>query len=110
VSDVCWPRIEQKAKEAMEAHDWNTVADLMDANFALRRRTYGDAAIGQKMLKLIEIAQKHGAAAKFPGSGGAVVGMCRDPAQLGPLREEYVSEGTVFCLLEPATPRTSHFE
>ena len=102
-------RYTERAKEALTAHDWAKLADLMDDNFELRRKTYGEAAIGQKMLKLIDIAHKHGASAKFPGSGGAVVGLCRDPSKLTALREEYVSAGTVFCLLEPAAPRSSHF-
>jgi hypothetical protein len=51
------------------------------------------------------IAHKHGAAAKFPGSGGAVVGMCRGDhgkKNLAALRKEYEEEGYVFCLLHPA--------
>ncbi len=42
------------------------------------RGIYGDAALGEANLQMIEIARQYGAAAKFPGSGGAVVGMCLD--------------------------------
>jgi hypothetical protein len=42
------------------------------------------------MLKMVGIAQKYCAAAKFPGSGGAVLGMCRDPSKLNAMREECV--------------------
>lgn len=47
------------------------------------------------MLKIVGIAQKHNAAAKFPGSGGAVVGMCRGDhgrKNLAQLRKEYEEE------------------
>lgn len=53
---------------------------------------YGDKAIAPEMLKMVGIAHKHNAAAKFPGSGGAVVGMCRGDhgaKNLVELRKEY---------------------
>ena len=56
---------------------------------------------------MVAIAQRHGAAAKFPGSGGAVVGMCRGDngtRNLAALRKEYEEEGYVFCLLTPKEP------
>ena len=49
---------------------------------------------------MVGIAQKHNAAAKFPGSGGAVVGMCRgDHGQrnLAALRKEYEEEVRFDC-------------
>ena len=48
--------------------DWQKLGSLMDDNFENRRSLYGDAALGEKNLKMIEIARKHGAHAKFPGS------------------------------------------
>ena len=56
---------------------------------------------------MVAIAQRHGEAAKFPGSGGAVVGMCRGDngtRNLAALRKEYEEEGYVFCLLTPKEP------
>jgi glucuronokinase len=56
---------------------------------------YGDKAIAPEMLKMVSIAQKHNAAAKFPGSGGAVVGMCRGDRgrkNLSQLRKEFEEE------------------
>ena len=56
------------------------------------------------MLKMVGIARKHNAAAKFPGSGGAVVGMCRGDhglKNLAELRKEYEEQvrGTVLLLV-----------
>ena len=37
---------------------------------------FGDAALGALNLKMIEVARSVGAAAKFTGSGGAIVALC----------------------------------
>ncbi|KAG9298921.1 hypothetical protein G9A89_015943 [Geosiphon pyriformis] len=50
-------------------------AQLMNENFNLRREIYGDEMIGPGNLRMIDIARKHGYAAKLTGSGGAVVGL-----------------------------------
>ena len=51
---------------------------MMDENFDTRRDIYGDPAIGEANLQMVTIARKHGSAVKFPGSGGAVIGLCLD--------------------------------
>lgn len=83
-----------------------TFAELMDKNFNLRRKLYGDACLGWKNLRMIEIAREHGAAAKFPGSGGAILVCCRtgktDPLAL---RYAYEAENFVFIKLDPYLPR-----
>lgn len=61
---------------------------------------YGDKSIAPEMLKMIRIAHKHNAAAKFPGSGGAVVGLCRGDhgrKNLSELRKEYEEEVRASC-------------
>ena len=67
----------------------------MDENFALRRSLYGDEVIGKDNLQMISIAQKHNSAAKFSGSGGAIVGLCREPAKFSSVREELQAAGFV---------------
>ncbi|CAE8614520.1 unnamed protein product [Polarella glacialis] len=66
-----------RAKEAIEKKDHAGLADLMDQNFALRRQLYGDNCLGKKNLQMVEICKANGCAVKFPGSGGAVLGLCR---------------------------------
>jgi len=96
-----------KARVAIESRDHAALADLMDENFATRRRLYGDACLGWKNLQMVEICQRCGAAAKFPGSGGAVLGLCRPSNEEGglgsmdSLREALEAENYVFCPLEP---------
>ena len=50
--------------------------------FALFRSLYGDSVLGASNLRMVEIARSLGSAVKFPGSGGAVIGLCQDPQQM----------------------------
>eukprot|EP00731_Ephydatia_muelleri_P011967 Em0006g861a len=90
-----------KAKLAIESKDHESLANLMDQNFDLRRKLYGDEVIGEANLLMVEIARKHGSSAKFPGSGGAVIGVCRDPSKKPALMQEMQECGFVFCDTEP---------
>lgn len=90
-----------KAKVAIESRDYGSLADLMDQNFDLRRKLYGDDVIGEANLLMVDIARKHNSSAKFPGSGGAVIGMCRDPSKKMALMQELQEYGFVFCDVEP---------
>lgn len=72
----------------------------MAKNFALRRSLFGDAVLGETNLKLIDIAAANGGVAKFPGSGGAVVGTC-DLDKLETIRAAYEKESFVFVVIKP---------
>ena len=63
------------------------------------RRIFGDPALGAINLRMIAIAQANDAAAKFPGSGGCVVGFC-DTDKVGRLRGSYEKEGFVFSVIK----------
>ncbi|KAL1919007.1 uncharacterized protein VTP21DRAFT_2388 [Calcarisporiella thermophila] len=63
----------EKGLEVLHNGDKSALARLMRENFALRRKIYGDEALGKANLRMIEIFEKYGCAAKFTGSGGAVV-------------------------------------
>mmetsp|Transcript_24984 Transcript_24984/g.73382 ORF Transcript_24984/g.73382 Transcript_24984/m.73382 type:complete len:682 (+) Transcript_24984:72-2117(+) len=71
------------ALEALKAADYVTLCDLMDENFALRRSMYGDAAVGDRNIELVETARAAGLAAKFTGSGGACICLKRPAAGSG---------------------------
>ena len=45
------------------------------------RRLFGDAALGAVNLEMIDTARAVGAAAKFTGSGGAIIVLCKDEDQ-----------------------------
>uniref|UniRef100_A0A671UHF5 Glucuronokinase with putative uridyl pyrophosphorylase n=1 Tax=Sparus aurata TaxID=8175 RepID=A0A671UHF5_SPAAU len=83
-----------KARMALRARDWSSLAQLMDQNFELRRTVYTDDCLGPGNLKMVQLAKQFGSAVKLPGSGGAVVGLCLDNARL--VRLHYM-EVVHFC-------------
>jgi glucuronokinase len=87
----------QEAKQALEKRDLKRFGMLMNANFDLRREVYGDSAIGERNLQMIEIARNLGAPVKFPGSGGAVIGIYEDENQYRKLEQAYLSQGYIFA-------------
>jgi len=106
-----------KALGAIEARDHAVLADTMDENFSLRRSLYGEACLGRNNLEMVEICRNCDCAVKFPGSGGAVLGLCR-PSAGGPgaednavasdplerVRAALESENYVFCPLDMVMP------
>jgi glucuronokinase len=108
------------AAEAVAA-EW---AALFARNFNGRRALFGDAALGRDNIRMVEIARECGASAKFPGSGGAVVGVvdvagmagagkvagggtreARIAEAVAVLRAAYHAEGYVFIQLQPHETR-----
>ena len=90
-----------EAREALENGDHRRFGQLMNMNFDLRRKIYGSALIGEKNLQMIGIARELGAPAKFPGSGGAVIGMYEDEEQYQKLKEAYRTQGFKFGKVYP---------
>ena len=65
-------------REALLLRDRETFLRCCDRNFDLRASVFPIAAADQR---LIDLGRSLGAAAKLPGSGGAVLFVCRDDAQ-----------------------------
>ena len=65
-------------REALLRQDRETFLRCCDRNFDLRASVFPIAAADQR---LIDLGRSLGAAAKLPGSGGAVLFVCRDDAQ-----------------------------
>jgi glucuronokinase len=61
---------------ALQDRDHGRLAEIMDKNFDLRRKIFGDGVLGDVNIKMVETARSVGAACKFTGSGGAVVAFC----------------------------------
>lgn len=64
----------QPGLDAMMKLDNGTLARLMRRNYRIRSELYGDEIDGNTQ-RMIDIAEKHGCAAKLPGSGGSVIAM-----------------------------------
>lgn len=69
-----------EGRDALIKKDYYTLAKLMDRNFDFRRRMFGDDALGSLNIRMVEVARSVGAAAKFTGSGGAVIAYCPNGA------------------------------
>jgi glucuronokinase len=81
------------AREALQAGDHVRLARLVDRNFDTRRSIY---KLPAAQVEMVETARRVGASAKFPGSGGAIVGMYRDEAMLNDLR---AALGAIGCVV-----------
>ena len=90
-----------EAKKALESGDHKRFGELMNMNFDLRRKIYSDELIGKKNLEMIQIARDLGAPSKFPGSGGAVIGIYEDEKHLQQLKEAYTNKGFQFVKIKP---------
>ncbi|KAI8471038.1 MAG: ribosomal protein S5 domain 2-type protein [Monoraphidium minutum] len=90
---------------ALVKGDHGKLAQLMDRNFDLRREMYGDAALGKLNLRMVAAARSVGAAAKFTGSGGAVVALCpQGEGQEALLKDICAAEGFVIEEIRVAPP------
>ncbi|KAK9675406.1 hypothetical protein RND81_11G005600 [Saponaria officinalis] len=70
-----------EGRQALLDKDYTKLALLMNRNFDLRRKMFGDDALGDINIKMVEVAREVGAASKFTGSGGAVVAYCPDGSE-----------------------------
>ncbi|MEA2198455.1 MAG: glucuronokinase [Solirubrobacteraceae bacterium] len=65
------------ARSALLSGDHDAFARCVDGSFEARRRMM---TLDDRHVRMIELAREHGASANYTGSGGAIVGSCRDDA------------------------------
>ncbi|GBG24365.1 Glucuronokinase 1 [Hondaea fermentalgiana] len=92
----------ERGREALLSGDLDVFGDLMTQNFELRRALYSDAVVGQPNIDMVEIGRRHGCACKFPGSGGAILGLAPSRDVFAALRKDFEDNGCVFTVLELA--------
>ncbi len=91
-----WAELAQQARDLIVAGRGREIGPLMDANFDLRASLIPISS-GNRML--VETGRKLGAAVKFAGSGGAVVGSYDgDPARLQRLAAAYKASGATLVV------------
>ncbi|HPN76320.1 MAG TPA: hypothetical protein PLT53_01760 [Prolixibacteraceae bacterium] len=78
-----WGELTTDFLSAMRNRDYETIHQLMNENFDLRRKTI---PISQGNIEMVELARSAGASAKFTGSGGAIIGTYRDEAMFEKLK------------------------
>ena len=66
-----------QGRQALLGKDYGTFGRLMNENFDTRLSIYD---LPRWQVEMIEAARSRGASAQFAGSGGAIVGLCRDEA------------------------------
>ncbi|CAN8236427.1 unnamed protein product [Cochlearia groenlandica] len=92
-------KLAEEGRIALLEKDYYKLKQLMNRNFDLRRSMFGDECLGEMNIEMVEVARKIGAAAKFTGSGGAVVVFCPEgTSQVKLLEEECRKSGFI---LEP---------
>ena len=64
-----------QGRDALMKGDWETLGRVMNQNFDLRHTFM---QIAPENLRMVEVARRTGASAKFCGSGGAICGLYRD--------------------------------
>ena len=74
---------------ALKNKDIKKLHGLMNANFDLRRKLFGDKVVGSDNIKMIELARSCDAAAKFPGSGGAIIIMPKKNSDINKIIDEF---------------------
>ncbi|KAL1318943.1 hypothetical protein HN51_071219 [Arachis hypogaea] len=101
----------KEGRKALEEKDYSKFAALMNRNFDLRRSMFGDAALGDLNIKMVEVARKVGAASKFTGSGGAVVVYCpHGDSQVKQLQQECDQAGFVLQPIELVPSRLNDID
>lgn len=82
-----------EAYAALKQRDLASFGRLMNANFNLRRKLYGENWIGARNLEMVEIGRRHGLPTNFSGSGGAIVGFYEDESQFHRARRDFIDHG-----------------
>jgi hypothetical protein len=85
-----------RARRAIIDADKRLLADAMHRTLAVRLQLAEPTA---RQRRLIELGRSVGAALNSAGSGGSVIGLARNPAQLDRARVAYRSEGLAFLEL-----------
>ncbi|MFZ4984359.1 MAG: mevalonate kinase family protein [Blastocatellia bacterium] len=91
-----------QARSALLAGDHAELARLMNLNFDTRRTIYN---LNPKHIRMIELARRFGASAKFAGSGGSIIGSYRDEEMYHRLKQAFEAENCAVIkpIIEPVT-------
>ena len=96
-----WKTMTDDFYRALRDGDVDAMNRLLDANFD-QRLALGRVSEGNR--DMVRRARATGASAKFTGSGGAIIGIYKDEAMLGALREALAPDGIEVIVPEVAPP------
>ena len=89
--------ITEEARTCLRDNNYNQLAHLLDANFALRKSIM---QIDRRNMAMVELARELGSPAKFTGSGGAIIGIYENEEMYQRLQEKL--NGHHIEILKPA--------
>ena len=72
-----WATLTDRVRDALASHQYGLLPPLLDRNFDLRCEVCG-SSVSEKNRRMVQIARRFGASAKFTGSGGAIIGTYRE--------------------------------
>lgn len=90
----------EQGRSALLNNKYDLLSSLINKNFDLRRKVFGDAVLGKDNIRMIEIARENNCCAKFCGSGGAIFGIVND-IEVDILKQKYEKEGFQFEIISP---------
>jgi len=99
-----WANLTDQVREALVHGKTEKLGPLLNKNFNKRRTIY---RISEGNLHMVETAHAQGASAKFTGSGGAIVGTCKDRKMFNRLKKELGKLGVRIIkprIIESASP------
>ena len=91
-----FPRLVDRALGCLECGDREGFLRCVDRNFDTRASIW---PCRESDLQMVRVGRACGAAVKFAGSGGAVVGFLRDEAQRAAVEKAYAESG--YCCARP---------
>jgi glucuronokinase len=92
-----------QGRDALLKGDSATLGRIMDENFDVRRGIYN---LPPWQIQMVEAARQCGATANFAGSGGAIIGTCRDETMYAELSARMAAIGSrvIMPRIIPAPP------
>jgi glucuronokinase len=87
-------------RDALKRRDYERLGELMRRNFDLRRGLFGDKALGEHTIALVEIARELGFASKLPGSSGAALVLLNGKDAETELARAYEARGYGFTVIQ----------
>ena len=90
----------ERGRDALRRRDYGELGELMRRNFDLRRGLFGDRALGEHTIALVEIARELGFSSKLPGSSGAALILLNGKEAETELARTYEARGYGFAVIE----------
>lgn len=95
-------RCAQVGRDALLKRDLRRLGQVMNRNFDLRRSLFGDAALGEHNIVLVQIARNLGFPAKMTGSGGTALILLDRPEREEALARAYAEAGYQYMRVHAA--------